>query len=320
MTKPNAPTINYEIKEIKWIAPSTFAKYLTAPSQRDHAARAKNKRALHLLTACPHFKDGTDNAHVPVDIAKTPDGKIYKVDGHTRSYIWEHGLGEASPPKKLLATIWDCANEESVNELYYRLDNSMAVETSADKYQGAIRKFGVQFQSPKLIKGHSVPSALGMAYHEFIGISDRAQKRNVYESFETLLPELRLLDQCKLVDAKSVHERWPSVMIAVALTIFAAKGKEAVPFWSDYSENRGHKEGASMDGTQLLSEMLAKKKAAHDLNDAASRSEVLRVSVKAYQLFSCQSMTDKLGGATPRLTREYLDMAKQNITERNEIV
>lgn len=219
------------------MSPKEWAGVPDNPRQRDTAAHAK--RAAHLKVPHP--------THAFVNMALLPDGRRFKLDGHTRSYLWE--AGDLAAPDVLSVQTWLCASLDEVKQLYSTFDSTDAVETGKDKLHGGLRELGLTFQSDVLTKGRYL-NALSIAYELLFG-QQMARSRGTYDLLAYWAPELKLFDACN-GEAKRFH----AGTIAAALLTLRRYGTAANEFWTTYARNRGMKIGDEMDGVQALDERI----------------------------------------------------------------
>lgn len=158
------------------------------PRQRDTARHA---RAGHLRRA----KSATGAvanqlAHV---VAACLEGTYYKVDGHTRSYLWERG--ELPRPAALHVTVYPVSSRAELEALYEVFDASTAARTRHDQVYGAFRECGFQPRSKRLRHGF-LNDALNIALR---GGTRSQQSRalpelNLYRAVAVFKSELEWLD------------------------------------------------------------------------------------------------------------------------------
>jgi len=117
------------------------------PVQRDterHARKATHLHALH-------------PTHQVVEMARLPNGEQYKVDAHSRAYLWDGRLaGEGIRPERprlLTVNVWACQSLADVKRHYDTCDSKAAVVTLPDKLHGAQRELELRFRSTLLKSG-----------------------------------------------------------------------------------------------------------------------------------------------------------------------
>lgn len=226
------------------------------PIQRDterHAAKAK-----HLRTPHP--------THAVVSAAELPNGKLVKLDGHTRALLWQRKEVEA--PMQVLVNVYPVANMAEAEQLYQDFDSKEALETTRDKVSGAYNKHNFDPQSPLLQFGNVVQGlriALGVLLGGSVkaaaagGMSDRASPRqkevakaSIYQMINEFTYELHTLDGFGLRQGQITSG------IIAAFVISARKyGHEITPFWQGVFANTGSKADGQMDGIEAVAQMIA---------------------------------------------------------------
>ena len=215
------------------------------PRQRDTALHAR--KAKHLREYDP--------LHRFVTMAVLPNGRRLKVDGHTRSYVWQNAM--AVGPDSVTVSIYHCENEAAAEALYSKFDSSSAVETGADKIAGAARRCGLEFQTG-FLKAGRYGSAVKRLYAYTTKTWGQPWQSHdfVYSAVDFYAAELKLLDSVTPTPAL-----FPSGIVMAALATFKRRGKIALPFWQAYAAEQGVKTGPKMDGVQALLETVSKHKA-----------------------------------------------------------
>lgn len=122
-------------------------------------------------------------------------GQVYKLDGHTRAYLWRQGRLPA--PATVFATIYRCHSREELLELYTTFETQPNTGRQQDRTLGAAREIGLELKSRRLRHG-AFADVLSLAWRgKTRGIDSTGRK---YEDFDirqalaTFEPELRLLD------------------------------------------------------------------------------------------------------------------------------
>jgi hypothetical protein len=216
------------------MTPAQWAAVPEHPRQRNTAARSR--LAKHLMALHP--------THAKVDMVMMPDGRRFKVNGHTRSYLWQNGA--VLPPPTLDVQCWIAETYSAVLDLYVTFDSKEAVESPMDRMYGAVREQGFEFQSD-LLKSNRFATSMLRAHEFLFGQS----KGTTYAMVEYWKPELRLLDRCG-----PDRKRYLAGVGGAALCTLRRYGPEAIEFWTKYSENAGLKLTGEMDPVQALDERI----------------------------------------------------------------
>lgn len=217
-----------------------WARIPSNPRQRDETVRIEKNRIDHILTP--------DEKHRDVAMGILPDGRRYKVDGHTRSAAWKLGL--VSPPKTLLVDTYLCADESAVEQLYDRYDSSFATETGTDRVTGAFREAGIAPVSPMLREGGISTAARGL-YHFIMHTAPDKKTKSlaINECVKLFSKEIMLLDSIPPTRAL-----FPTGIVMGALLTLGNNPTQGVKFWNAYASDSGWKDGGRVDAVQALRE------------------------------------------------------------------
>lgn len=218
---------------------SDWCKIPDHPHQRDTAKHAQRSKHLRSFSEVQR----------KMSLAQLPNGVTFKVDGHTRTYMWQKGLttGLPSNPSTLMLKMdqWRVADEPALAKLYDTFDNRNAVDTVADEVFSAAKAAGIEFKS-KLLRSGRYASAIKRIY--FWLTPDRPQEDYTLRDASVYFSkELKLLDS---INPSAVD--FTSGFTSGALFTLALDGTEALEFWSRYQEGTGTKIGNSCDAVQAL--------------------------------------------------------------------
>jgi hypothetical protein len=247
------------------MSPKEWEKIRGNPRQRntlDHA-----KRAGHILSLDP--------IHARVHAAQLPDGKLFKLDGHTRSYVWEKGLVES--PEILYVDIWYAPDMDAVRDLYTKFDSQKAVETTTDQVFGGARDLGLKFES-ELLRSHRYLAAIRHLDVMKTGKRGYQNKTEIYDLLKDWSRELQILDRC----APS-RNKFSGGIVAAALLTFRLYGLDAFEFWDKYQHDRGIKTTEYVDPVQALHEKVLAKKG--DVGAGTARQYMLGLALAAYERY-----------------------------------
>ena len=164
-------------------------------------------------------------------VAAELEGALYKVDGHTRGYLWN--LGQLEKPASVYATVYRCSTRAELIDLYGTFDSQAAVEKQQDRVTGAMRQLKLNFHSKRLRYG-AITDALSIAMRGVArGVDAFGQDYDdfdVYVAMEQFTPELRLLDA---VDPQP--EVFHTGVVAAALLSLALDAR-TIEFWLKVSK------------------------------------------------------------------------------------
>lgn len=215
------------------------------PRQRDTALHARKAK---------HLRD-YDPLHRYVTMATLPDGRKLKIDGHTRSHVWQTGM--APGPDSVTVSVYQCEDRVAAEQLYSKFDSTEAVETGADKIAGAARRCGLTFNTGFLKAGRYGTAVKRLYAYTTKTWGQPWQSHDfVYAAVEFYRGELLMLDS-----VNPTPGIFPSGIVMASLATLKRRGKQALPFWQAYAAEQGVKTGPRMDGVQALLEAVAKHKA-----------------------------------------------------------
>jgi hypothetical protein len=207
------------------------------PIQRDTAKHAKYSVSRHLATS------SLTQANVAAAIL--PNGSKFKIDGHTRAYLWSRGdLCLPEDGMLLYMDLYAVDTIEDVEELYKTYDVHSASETRRDQLDGATRKADLKFNSG-LLKHGGLISAVNIL------TTGKVKKgADLYKEVSAWKTELILVDDQMF--QKGSHNIISSGCLATMLATCRVDGFDCFDFWWAYYKGLGTKTAEGMDGAQLL--------------------------------------------------------------------
>lgn len=168
MTNPNVPVPRKTAKRVK--IDRTKKIYMTVeqwqavpsnPAQpRDESIRARSPRAKHLWTFVP-------NVHDKVRMAQDSRGNRWKINAHTRSYIWSNGLSNVVPERIEVDIIPVSGVEEAKRHCREYEDSRDSVLTNSDVVHGALTEHGISMTSDFFKKSSGLASPLRYAWEVY---------------------------------------------------------------------------------------------------------------------------------------------------------
>lgn len=232
--------------ENRVMTPEQWAAVPDAPVQRETEKRVMTKR-------CAYLRKLT-SAHLNVHMAITRAGREYKIDGHSRCYVWMHNMSDQVPQDVNVAVHY-VEDEEAVVELYHQYDNKKSAKTSRDELVSAFKEAGIERNSKFLQSGTGVLSAIKEAYVMYTKADENAEK--VYDERDVDLavavkhfaPALEALDA---LDPKSNRRAGPNFVGPPTLAFLLGYMKyddleggkwldQMVQFFTDYNNDLGQK-------------------------------------------------------------------------------
>ncbi|CDI01176.1 hypothetical protein BN873_130011 [Candidatus Competibacter denitrificans Run_A_D11] len=247
--------------------------WIALPNHPHQRNTARHARAVHLKQA--RGATGAVANQLAQVVAARLDGAYYKVDGHTRSYLWEQG--QLPRPAVLRVTIYPVASRAELDALYEVFDASTAAKTRYDQVYGGFRECGFQPRSKRLRHGF-LNDALNIALRGGIrGQQSRALPEvNLYRAVAVFQRELELLDS---IDPEP--RPFYSGVVAAALIGLALYPPERVlDFFKKLQNGEGNrKEGRSdpVDAVlNVIQQMTLEKRAAQTALQADLCARTLR--------------------------------------------
>ena len=142
------------------------------PKQRHTLTQAKKNKKLRKFVQM-HATDQINIGKLTRDMQVYDDeleqwvtlkaGTLILINGHTRQYVWKHGMSDVYP-EEVYVHIHEIDSLED-NELYYdSYDSSYACEKNNQKIFGELQQLGFTPESKKLTSG-SILTGLNFAYH-----------------------------------------------------------------------------------------------------------------------------------------------------------
>jgi hypothetical protein len=252
------------------MTPAEWAKIPDNPRQRDTELHAKK---AHYLT---EFRP----PHAFVDMAVLPDGQRFKLNGHTRSLLWS--LGTIPIPTGLRVTCYPCDNLGDVLDAYRWFDSAEAAERGTDVIQGAFKANGIKLTTKSLRNGR-IGTALRttfLLYTKDHGTNWRDYNL-VYKAVQYFADEIRMLDAM----SPPVKMFPPGIQMAALLTL-KHDDADALDFWNLYAQQKGTKDGQSMDAVQALIETVGR---ARGKNSKDVMMELFGKAMSAFQSFQSRT-------------------------------
>lgn len=226
------------------------------PIQRDterHATKAINN----------HLKKDSIT-HLRVSAAVTETGEMYKLDGHTRTYLWVNGL--LSAPKYVYVDMYRVNGLHEVMELYKQFDNKAAAEDSFDKLTGAVNLHGYVLQS-HLLKSSGLTTSLQIVSGK------RAKNFDTYKAVDMYINEIKTIDKMMLT-ANILN----SGVLAAMILVCKVYGPDSLVFFRKVANDEGIKTLDTKDAVQYLRESILNARAE---KKNSGRDNVISICEKA---------------------------------------
>lgn len=262
-------------------------------NRRQRNTEARAGRAFHLYRH--------SLTHQTVSMAILPSGQKYKLDGHTRCWLWERG--KIPQPRLLFVIVYFCDTIEEIDQLYSMFDAREAVKSLSDNVFSASNQYSLSFDSSLLKRfkfGNAVKTAYGLIFNKNVNRDSAA----IYKAVNFFKTELQMLDK-----VEPTADRFPASIIMAALVTLKRYGQSGMDFWIRYSDGLGSRQFGQMDAVQSLQEALllarGKKKASKKRADIL---ELFARGINAFEGNRKDQMYERAVIAKPgKSLRSYLD-------------
>jgi hypothetical protein len=238
-----------------------------APIQRNtakHAAKIKTRKNLSKLKP----------SHMTVIMAVLPDNSTYKVDGHTRTYMWANGLTD-QVPDNLDVIVHQADDIEDVLDLYNSYDGDGQVKSAPDQLYSAFKQFDIPITSKFFQNAAGIVSALKEAYREICrayDIEDNGDPRyvSVATTVEFFKNQLVALDE----QQPKTSLKGPNFKGPVTTSFLLAHYKysemnihvaDVISFFHHYNNDLGVKNGKNYDPIYSVTKTMSGKGAGEQL-------------------------------------------------------
>ncbi len=202
--------------------------------------RAIEPRAIQYSRPGQHLS-APHMSHAKVVAAELPSGKLIKVDGHTRAFMWIQGMLEH--PKKVLVDLYPVKNMEEAKALYRTFDNKAATESDKQKIYGACNELGFHPRCSLFYSGAVLSSCKVMVFPNKYADT---RALTVTDLLKPHIPAFKHIDS--MADVIRNHSLFPSYLITAMIMSVTAHGLSACSFWEAYALDEGHKSAREMDG------------------------------------------------------------------------
>lgn len=198
------------------------------PVQRDTIVHAKKAVKNHLRN--------DSITHLRVSAAVCKNNGWFKLDGHTRTHLWETGF--LTKPDTVYVDVYHVDTINDVIELYKQFDNSNAAENAKDKISGFFNSFNFKPQST-LIRSSGLTSAIKIL------IGAYSNQIDIYKEGKKFIEEIKIIDKYNLSNCV-----FTSGVLAAMLLVVKVYGEDAMKFFVLVHNNEGSKVGKLKDSIQ----------------------------------------------------------------------
>lgn len=256
------------------------------PMQRDTVIHAKRAILGHLKS--------NSATHARVAAAVLPDGSMYKLDGHTRAYLWK--IGKLTPPESVMIDVYHVPDIAGVTKLYECFDNAGAAESASDKLRGAFRLHGI-----KPISGIIIYSGLNSALKSLYEMAGKKGRGDIYAYVGNFKHELMIIDSTGMG-----NNNFSSPILASFILLLRIHGEIAIEFFTKYNSNQGIKDGNKRDAVQALREYVELARAKNTLaSNGAAVNGTISKCISAFESYRAGRMY--VTGIKPTDVRAYID-------------
>ena len=190
--------------------------------------------------------------HLRVAIAETKDKKYrWKLDGHSRAYLWENQLLDIPDDVKLFVDVYTVKDKAEAMEYYLCFDADGSHETNFDKTSGALKFHGFNPVHPSMFKETGMMSAI-----KFMVFERKWNQAKHMTHVQLLKPWMRTLKQLDSIEKFYNAVRFPSVVMATAMMTTRRDGIEALEFWQMFHDGQGTRSRKSMNGVMKAEDVL----------------------------------------------------------------
>jgi len=255
-----------------------WSKVPENPRQRDTTKRAKFARTKHLKE--PHYIQ----RYV---FGAVKNGKlICKLDGHTRSYLWDNAQLPRPSDGIVEVMVVEVKSLKEAGVVYSKLDNPKASESASDSIYGFARENKFELQS-KLLSGCRFANQLRLADGFFRGVRGNST-RDIEHVVAEWKPYLLQLDGLGLTSKYTT-------LIGFMLIAIRKDGPGLVTkFMALLDGNHGTKNTRGMDGVEALHDHVKIRKLEKRMTGYGNLYDMTDSAWGAYRLWQSNKRTNSL--------------------------
>lgn len=235
--KRKPPRIDVEWTKRIWMTPEQWAQVPRNPYQKT-PRREERPKVNHLRK---YKRD-----HAIVKMAVYPDGRRCKIDGHSRSYVWQY-LPDIVDliPNRLEVLCYNVRNDEEAAALCKQCDSTDAVKKAADYVTGSFSLADIPTTSKFFERGSNIKASLAYAYETIMRTCDQSETEKIATSDEIEKHVDMFKDALTALDGINVHSRrLTAPFITAFLLAYYKHGNDIVNFFKKVNEGtHGRKQG-----------------------------------------------------------------------------
>lgn len=243
---------------MKMMSPIEWSRVANNPAQRDTVSHAAKAIKNHLAIAI--------DTHRLVQAANVEGVGLVKLDGHTRSYLWD--LKKLSPPELIACVIYDVGSISDAIALYKTIDQSGALETAKDKLSGAFYLCGIQPKSGAITQS-GLTSALTLIAGKNI---------DIYEYSKKFKNQIIAIDNENFGKGKFV-----SGLLAAVIIGYIQRGPSCLEYFRNYNLGLGKKSGNIRDNVEALTEYIKDSRIKKKIGGAQNHADIAATALNGME-------------------------------------
>lgn len=245
------------------------------PRQRDTETRAENANRKHLSS---YFK-----THDYV-FAATMSGEIrWKLDGHTRSYLWKAGRLDPPPSGKVQVMLIEVSDKQEAMDIYDALDSGRAVKSMSDRVFGSTREHKFRLKSPLLRR---------CKFGTQLQLADTGKCNGDPPSLTK-----NWKNELLAIDSLDLPKKHPTLISSMLLSVRRDGLAHAGEFWKAVYQDRGTKDQRGSDGIEALCRHMDVRVAQGRTAGYENVEDILAVAWYAYEVWNDGKRVKRLGRA-----------------------
>lgn len=259
--------VTLELTVAEWI------DTLGHPRQRDTKHHSKAHHWRNAKTAT-----GAQQSHLSSVTGAILDNTLYKVDGHTRAYLWE--TDKLPHPDRVIVTAYRLTNIDELNALYSIIDLPSAAESPRHKVTGAYRESGLVMTSRRL-SGGNITDALHMALRG----EPKAKRSKKQPPFDVYQAVSIFASELKIIDEWDVNPKTFCTGILAAALVMLALDPKTKKFFVLLNEDRGVKREGKRDPIEGISHAIKEIRMTRNLHQGITQLDLFARCLTAVHIW-----------------------------------
>ena len=180
-----------------------------------------------------------DRDQVTADMIGDPSVPQWKLDGHTRSYLWESGRLEMPP--QIMVVVTAVNDEETAKEFYRAFDSTKAAETTNEKVYGAMSDAFGRKPMSNIYKAAGVKTGIEIAFNNGSNMVD--DKLYSLKATDPLaINAMKKIDGCEEI----TKDNFKAYSYAAMFLSVLRDGDKALQFWGKFNQGVGIQDESGM--------------------------------------------------------------------------